>query len=69
MARHGGAARVRRLEQGTEVVLTLPPSAPEAATPGSPSQTPAPDPGGAPDTAPAQPEAAEPITEESREHA
>jgi signal transduction histidine kinase/phage shock protein PspC (stress-responsive transcriptional regulator) len=36
MSRHGGAARVRRLEQGTEVVLTLPPSAPNgAAAPGS----------------------------------
>jgi signal transduction histidine kinase/phage shock protein PspC (stress-responsive transcriptional regulator) len=55
MARHGGAARVRRLEQGTEVVLTLPPSAPEAPAQEVP--------------APAQPESAQPIIEESREHA
>jgi len=30
MHRHGGTARVRRLEHGTEVVLTLPPVAPAA---------------------------------------
>jgi len=42
MARHGGAARIRRLEHGTEVELTLPPSGGRteaAAPPGPPPQT------------------------------
>ena len=33
MDRHGGSARVRRLEDGTEVALTLPVAAPQPATP------------------------------------
>ena len=39
MERHGGAARVRRLEQGTEVSLSLP--APRALTPSTEPQPPA----------------------------
>ena len=57
MERHGGTARVRRLEHGTEVVLTLPPAAPAAQpVPGPPSAASVTQP------APATPE-------ESREHA
>ena len=54
MDRHGGTARVRRLEHGTEVVLTLPavpvtpPGAPTATSPHPPQQ---------------------PVPEETREHA
>ena len=68
MDRHGGTARVRRLEHGTEVVLTLPPAAPAATPvpapqPGTATQpVPAPQPGAVTQPAPATPE-------ESREHA
>lgn len=47
MQRHGGSARVRRLEQGTEVSLSLPPLADNEA-PGSPAA--------APHTTPPQPQ-------------
>ncbi len=53
MHRHGGAARVRRLEHGTEVALTMPP-VPAAPDPGA----------AAPSAAPTQP-----APEETREHA
>jgi signal transduction histidine kinase len=75
MGRHGGAARVRRLEHGTEVVLTLPPTAPESTAPESAApESAAPD-GAAPESAApdapatAPPVPAEPTPEESREHA
>ena len=54
MHRHGGSARVRRLEHGTEVVLTLP--AVPVTPPAGPSATP-----------PNQPQ--QPVPEETREHA
>jgi signal transduction histidine kinase/phage shock protein PspC (stress-responsive transcriptional regulator) len=54
MERHGGAARVRRLEQGTEVVLTLPP----ASVPAPPSPA-------APETGAEGPAADEPAAEVS----
>ena len=57
MARHGGAARVRRLEHGTEIVLTLPPPVPNGA--GAPSGA----------TAEAPTTSSDPATEETREHA
>ncbi|GAA4726301.1 ATP-binding protein [Pedococcus ginsenosidimutans] len=68
MERHGGTARMRRLEHGTEVVLTLPPAVPAAAPapapqPGTASPpVPGPQPGATTQPAPATPE-------ESREHA
>lgn len=37
MERHGGTARIRRLDEGTEVTLTLPTEAPEAAPPPTPA--------------------------------
>ncbi len=40
MQRHGGAARIRRLEAGTEVELTLPPLAASPHTEPQPSRTP-----------------------------
>lgn len=63
MQRHGGSARVRRLEHGTEVSLTLPPVAPTTPAPTTPS--PAPGPAAAP--AP-EPTAATPV-EDPREPA
>ncbi|WP_406832048.1 PspC domain-containing protein [Pedococcus sp. KACC 23699] len=58
MDRHGGTARVRRLEHGTEVVLTLPavPVTPPVTPPATTSVTP-----------PQQPP--QPAPEETREHA
>ena len=54
MERHGGAAKVRRLEQGTEVSLSLPP----AQRPAQPQPQPQPEPGNP-----------HPVSEETREHA
>ena len=63
MERHGGGARVRRLEQGTEVSLTLPPDL------RPPQPTPEADP--PPTTPPATvpPSNIHPTAEETREHA
>jgi signal transduction histidine kinase/phage shock protein PspC (stress-responsive transcriptional regulator) len=58
MARHGGTATVRRLEQGTEVSLTLPAQPMQPTEPAQPAQP----------AQPTQPET-EPSTEETREHA
>ena len=40
--RHGGAARIRRLEEGTEVILELPVDAPDTdeSAPDNPATTP-----------------------------
>ena len=73
MDRHGGTARVRRLEHGTEVVLTLPavpvtppaPAAPAAAAAPGTAAAPA----GPTSTGPARPDPQHPVPEETREHA
>lgn len=64
MARHGGSARVRRLDQGTEVSLMLPPP---AAAPPPPATAPPAAPGAPAAAAPATPPATTP--EETHEHA
>jgi signal transduction histidine kinase/phage shock protein PspC (stress-responsive transcriptional regulator) len=66
MERHGGAARLRRLEQGTEVSLTLPP---DLRPPPSPTETAAPAQPQPAQPQPAQPTPVQPTAEETREHA
>jgi signal transduction histidine kinase len=43
MQRHGGQARLRRLEHGTEVALTLPPPAQNGTTAPTPTSSTAPE--------------------------
>jgi len=70
MERHGGAAKVRRLEHGTEVALTLPPPAQHAAGDAT-TVAPTPPPPTSPAATSPTPASPTPTTapEETREHA
>jgi len=63
MRRHGGAAKIRRLESGTEIELTLPPLARGAGDSG------APEPASEPATEPATEEGAGGVTPEASREA